>query len=966
MSDSPVQDAEEARLAASEERRANWKRWGTYLAERQWGTAREDYSADGRFWESFTHDDATSRTYRWGEDGILGFCDRQCRLCFAVALWNGRDPILKERLFGLAGPQGNHGEDVKELYYYVDATPTYSYCKGLYKYPQAAFPYRDLIETNARRTKAEREYEITDTGVFKDNRYFDVQVEYAKASPDDICIRISVTNRGPDPAALQVLPQLWFRNTWAWGNDDEDSTDEPRLERIAAQAIGAHHETLGEYVFWVGKSSAGETPDLLFTDNETNHERLFGVDDHRRWSRDAFHEHIVAGKQKVTNPGKVGTKSAAVYRLILASNETQTIRLRLCRVEDAQEGADHGLGEDFDRVFAARIAEADAFYQRKIPANVDVESRRVARQAYAGLIWSKQFYHYAVDRWLSGDAKTPEPPVQRKRGRNADWRHLFNRDIISMPDKWEYPWYAAWDLAFHMIPFGTIDPDFAKSQLSLFLREWYMHPNGQLPAYELNLGDVNPPVHAWACWRVYQITAARGQPDRRFLQASFHKLLLNFTWWVNRKDPNGRHLFSGGFLGLDNIGVFDRNLPLPDGNSLQQADGTAWMAFFCLNMLSIAIELAQTERVYADMASKFLEHFVQIAGAMNTLGEHGLWDDNDGFFYDQLWNEKQECGEPLRVRSLVGLIPLIAIEVFDTHRIGHLRGFVKRALWFIDNRRDLGEHLSRMNRGLRDAKTQHKYILAVVTRSQLRRILSYLLDEKEFLSPYGIRSLSRHYEKEPYRTRVGDLEHEVSYAPGESTTAMFGGNSNWRGPVWLPMNYLLIEALRKWHQFYGDSLRVECPTNSGVLMDLAQVAEEISRRVVKLFLPDENGRRPYTGGTSQESAAAPQDSPLLFHEYFNGDTGEGLGAAHQTGWTALVATCIEELADTRAAALNLKMAVDPEPEIATQTAQIDRLEALDEDGEPFRRRRPYLVVAKPDAENESDRQSRNDDDTPGL
>jgi hypothetical protein len=885
--------AERERLGEDERREKNWKRWGAYLSERQWGTVREDYSEDGECWDYFAHDQARSRAYRWGEDGLLGICDRQARLCFSLALWNEKDPILKERLFGLTGPQGNHGEDVKELYYYLDATPTASYLKALYKYPQASYPYGDLVAENRRRGRDAPEYELIDTGVFAADRYFDVFVEYAKASPDDILILITVANRGEESAPVHVLPTLWFRNTWSWGRQGEGHTLCPELARSGPASVTATHEQLDEMRLHF--EPVGEGPELLFTNNETNSGMLFGVPAASPFTKDAFHERLVAGRSDTVNPEERGTKAAGHYRCVVPGRSQITLRARLVA---SREDTKAPFGPDFDKVFAARKREADAFYACILPGDASDDERTVARQAHSGLIWSKQFYHYAVRDWLEGDPTAPPPPEGHQRGRNKDWAHVYNRDIISMPDKWEYPWYAAWDLAFHMIPFARTDPTFAKEQLTLLLREWYMHPNGQLPAYEFALGDVNPPVHAWAAWRVYKMTGARGERDVAFLARIFQKLLLNFTWWVNRKDAEGNNLFAGGFLGLDNIGIFDRSQPLPTGGSLEQADGTAWMAFYAATMLSMALELAHHDRVYADMASKFFEHFVAIVDAMNTLGGTGLWDEVDGFYYDQL--RRGNDSSPLRTRSMVGVIPLFAVEILDNEVIDGLPGFKKRMEWFLENRKDLARHIAYMDGG--NGSNGGYRLLAVPSKERLTRVLRYVLDENEFLSPHGIRSLSKVHLERPFVLDVDGQEHRVNYMPGDSDSWLFGGNSNWRGPVWFPLNYLLIEALERYHHFYGDSLKVECPTGSGRYMTLDDVAGELSARLSGLFLPRGDGSRP-CHGADQRYAKDPNFKDLvLFSEYFNGDDGRGVGASHQTGWTALVISCLEGVAQRRARA----------------------------------------------------------------
>ena len=880
--------AEERRLEEDRRRARDWKRFGPYLSERQWGTVREDYSANGDAWGYLPHDHARSRVYRWGEDGLLGLCDRQGRLCYALALWNGVDPILKERLFGLTGPEGNHGEDVKELYYYLDATPTHSYARALYKYPQRPFPYLRLVQENGRRTRDQPELELTDTGVFDGNRYFDVFTEHAKAAPNDLCLTVTVVNRGPDPAPLVVLPTVWFRNTWTWGREGEDYLPPERRPWLCAASdseVDLAHPSLGRFRLAVAPAD-GTDPELIFTENETNFERLFGAPNRTAFCKDAFHLYVVGGDAGVVNPARYGTKMAAVYRLNVAPGAEVRLRLRLTEVTAENDAALRVPFGDFESVMIARRAEADAFYAAKA-GPLPPDQQNVVRQAYAGLLWTRQLYEYDVTAWLDGDPAQPTPPASRKAGRNADWLHLYNRDVISMPDKWEYPWYASWDLAFHMLPFARIDPAFAKEQLLLFTREWYMHPNGQLPAYEFALSDVNPPVHAWAAWRVYKISAPAGQRDRAFLARVFQKLLLNFTWWVNRKDAAGRNLFSGGFLGLDNIGVFDRSHPLPNGQFLEQADGTAWIAFFCLTMLSIALELAQTDPVYEDMASKFFEHFIRIADAINNFGGTGLWDEGDGFFYDRLHVDGSEV--PLSARSMVGLLPLIAVEVLDYAAIDRLPDFKKRLRWFLDNRRDLAGLVS-------FTSERGKMLLAIPSRQRMLRMLRRMLDEREFLSPFGIRSMSKAHEKEPFRFPIGGQMLQVGYDPGESRTAIFGGNSNWRGPIWMPPNYLLIEALERYHHFYGDELRVEHPVGSGRQLTLLEVARDLSARMARLFLPDAAGRRPCHGGDTQYASDPDWRDLLLFYEYFHGDTGRGMGASHQTGWTALVLRLIESLA----------------------------------------------------------------------
>ncbi len=882
----PHHTPEQLRLDEDAKREKNWKRWGPYLSERQWGTVREDYSPNGDAWNFFPHEHARSRAYRWGEDALLGWCDRECRMCFGLALWNGRDPFLKERLFGLTNPQGNHGEDVKEWYWYLESTPTHSYARALYKYPQADFPYDRLIDENAKRTKHEREFEIEHTGVFDDERYFDVFAEYAKAGPDDMLIRITVANRGPDAATIHVLPTLWFRNVWSWGPSKHPK---PHLERDGERVV-ATHPSLGR-MFFEGAQAAP----WLFTENDTNVGKLWGSPNPPPFTKDAFHEFVVNGKRTAVNPAMRGTKCAQHYVLDIPGGDERVIELRL-RHEDC---AARGPWVDFDKVFTQRTAEMEAFYDSRLPSNLNSDQRNVVKQAYAGLLWSKQYYEYVVKNWLEGDPSQPKPPPGHTKTRNFDWLHLHNGDVISMPDKWEYPWYAAWDLAFHMIPFSRIDRDFAKDQLQLFLREWYMHPNGQIPAYEWNFADVNPPVHAWACWRTYKISAPAGKRDTLFLERCFQKLLLNFTWWVNRKDPSGKNIFGGGFLGLDNIGLFDRSNPLPSGRTLQQADGTAWMAFYCATMLSMALELARSRPAYEDIASKFFEHFVDIIDAMNNLGGDGLWNEEDGFYYDQiLVDDGTEI--PLRVRSLVGIIPLLAVEVIDQEIVKSLPGFRKRMRWFVDNRPELAKHVTYMERCAKPgAPGEELRILAIPSKERLMRVLRYVLDENEFLSPFGVRSLSAAYRDKAFVLHLDGTEHSISYEPSESRTGMFGGNSNWRGPIWFPINYLLIEALEKYHHFYGDDLKVECPTGSGNFVNLQQVALELATRLSKLFVRDEHGRRPCYGEDSRFSENTHWRDYVQFHEYFQGDTGRGLGASHQTGWTALITRCINMAARSR-------------------------------------------------------------------
>jgi hypothetical protein len=896
--DSPAHapTAEEKRLAEDRDRTKNWKRWGSYLAEREWSTVREDYSAGGSCWDYLPHDHARSRAYRWGEDGLLGITDRECRLCFSVALWNGRDPILKERLFGLTGPEGNHGEDVKELYYYLDATPTHSWMRALYKYPQAEFPYQWLVEENRRRGLQAGEFEVLDTGAFNDGRYFDVFADYAKVDPDHLLIRLTVANRGTEAAVLHLLPTLWFRNMWSFGCTREGVAKKPQLHLAGDDLLSAEHETLGRYALQFAPSSGGTRPTPLFTENETNNQRLFNSPNASPYVKDAFHRHIVEGEDTAVNPERTGTKAALHYVLKIPAGGEQTVELQLYAPEKNTPVA---FGEKFAGEMTRARGEADEFYDNIIPATTTADERNVIRQGYAGLLWSKQFYHYVVDHWLEGDPAFPPPPESRKQGRNHDWRHLYSRDVISMPDKWEYPWFAAWDHAFHMIVMARVDPDFAKQQLVLLLREWYMHPNGQIPSYEFAFGDVNPPVHAWACWRVYKIAAARGHRDRDFLESVFQKQLLNFTWWVNRKDADGKNLFAGGFLGLDNIGVFDRGQPIPGGGQLRQADGTAWMAFYAATMLSMALELAyhddHVQVAYEDMASKFFEHFVQIVDAMNTAGGTGLWDELDGFYYDQI--DFGAYTMPLKTRSVVGLLPLIAVEVLDRDLIDRLPGFKKRYEWFQEHRPDLSHHITYC---AEDCDLGHrKILLALPSRERLVRVLRYLLDETEFLSSYGTRSVSKCHERAPFVFRADGQELRLDYAPAEATSPLFGGNSNWRGPIWFPINYLLVEALERYHVYYGDSLLVEMPIGSGRMLNLCAVAHEIARRLGSIFLADANGRRPVHGDCKCYADDPHFRDLVLFYEYFHGDNGRGVGASHQTGWTAIAVRYLEDLARLR-------------------------------------------------------------------
>ncbi len=885
------QNAERLRLAEAHKHMKPWYRWGPYLSERQWGTVREDYSPYGNAWDSFPHDHARSRTYRWGEDGLLGISDEEGLLCFALSLWNEADSILKERLFGLTGSEGNHGEDVKEYYYFLDSTPTHSYMKALYKYPQRAFPYADLGAENRRRGRGEPEYELIDTGVFAEDRYFDITVEYAKVDPQDILIRITAANRGPEAAPLHLLPTLWFHNTWAWGYHHDAADRRPELRAVETPStsdgtegqrfVRAMYATSGEY--WL---ACEDKPQLLFTENESNAQRLWGVPNHTPFVKDGINDAVVNGVQGMVNPDGVGTKVAAHYTFTIAPGATETVMLRLSATQHDAPFA------DAEEVFKTRQAEADSFYMTCGAKNLSEDARAVQRQAFAGLLWSKQFYYYDVEMWLHGDPAGPPPPDSHKLGRNNEWRHLNTAEILSMPDTWEYPWYAAWDLAFHCIPLALVDPDFAKKQLILLLREWYMHPNGQLPAYEWAFGDVNPPVHAWAAWRVYKIEKrTTGKADRGFLERVFHKLLLNFTWWVNRKDSEGHNVFQGGFLGLDNIGVFDRSAPLPTGGHLEQSDGTAWMGMYCLNMLMIALELARENRAYEDVATKFFEHFLYIADALNNIAGEGisLWDEEDEFFYDVL-HMPDDSHVPLRVRSLVGFIPLLAVETIEPDLLDTLPEFKARLEWFLEHRPHLASLVSRWH----EPGMEERRLLALVRGHRMKRLLKRMLDPEEFLSDYGIRAISKYHAEHPYVYRANGMEYVVRYEPGESSTGLFGGNSNWRGPIWFPINFLLIETLQKFYHYYGDDFLVECPTGSGNKLTLWQIADQLSCRLTHIFLRGEDGRRPVFG-TNETFQTNPhwRDYPL-FYEYFHGDTGRGVGASHQTGWTAVVAKLLEQ------------------------------------------------------------------------
>jgi hypothetical protein len=873
---------EESRLAEDYNHTAYWKRWGPYLSERQWGTVREDYSPTGEAWDFITHDQARSYAYRWGEDGIAGISDNHQRFCFAIALWNGKDPILKERLFGLTGSEGNHGEDVKEYYFYLDNTPSHAYMKYLYKYPQLAFPYTQLVEENRRRNRHQPEFELVDTGIFADNRYFDVVIEYAKQAPEDILVNINITNRGSEFHILDLLPTLWFRNTWSWDTRVAKPLLKVRHADANLSVIEADHPTLGQrWLYCEGQV------ELLFTENETNNERLWGVPSASAYVKDGIHRYLIQGQTAAINPDRMGTKVAAHYQLEIAPSASQTVRLRL----SDSPNLTNPFGTEFEQILQTRIAEADAFYDRLTPPDLSADQRNIQRQAFAGMLWSKQYYYYVVEQWLDGDSGQIPPPDQREQGRNSRWRHLHCDDILSMPDKWEYPWFAAWDLAFHTIPLAMLDPAFAKRQLQRLTREWYMHPNGQLPAYEWSFDDVNPPVHAWATIRVYQLEQKiYGRSDLEFVERVFQKLLLNFTWWVNREDRVGNNVFEGGFLGLDNIGVFDRSKPLPTGGYIQQSDGTSWMAMYCLNLLTIALELSKHDPVYEDIASKFFEHFIYIAAAMNGVGKNStqLWDDTDQFYYDVLnLPDGQQC--QLKVRSMVGLTSLFAAALIPQETIDQLPNFKRRATWFLENRPHLIEDIGFLtSRGDQDIR-----ILSLLTPHRLRCVLTRLLDETEFLSDYGIRAISRYHAEHPFSFWVEGQEHRVDYEPAESTMALFGGNSNWRGPIWFPVNYLIIESLLKFHAFWGDEFKVECPTGSGHMKNLEEVAQELSRRLTAIFTQDATGRRPVFGGTELFQIDSHWRDFIPFHEYFHGDNGAGIGASHQTGWTGLVARLIQ-------------------------------------------------------------------------
>jgi hypothetical protein len=877
-----AKDPESVRLDEASKEKIPWRKWGPYLSERQWGTVREDYSSDGNAWDYFTHDQSRSRAYHWGEDGLAGISDDKQLLCFSVALWNGKDPILKERAFGLTNSEANHGEDVKEYYFYLDSTPTHSYMKYLYKYPQGEYPYVDLIETNRHRTRNDMEYELLDTGIFNEDRYFDVFVEYAKQSPQDLLIQISVSNRGPDPATLEVLPTLWFRNTWSWSPD----SPKPSLKQVSSQkgsqAIAASHADLGERYLYC----EGDVP-LLFTENETNNQRLFGSANASPYVKDGINNYVVNGNRDSVNPNKTGTKSAAQYQLNVGAGKTATIRLRL---SDQPPAAMGDAFKSFAQIMKTRQGEADEFYKCITPSRATADEALVMRQALSGMLWSKQYFFFDVDKWLTEHGEDPMKPGGRF-GRNSEWFHMVNQHVISMPDKWEYPWYAAWDLAFHTIALSTVDPDFAKEQLDLMLQEFFLHPTGQIPAYEWNFSDVNPPVHAWATIFLYRTEQAfRGKGDLEFLRRSFAKLTLNFSWWVNRKDRFGNNLFEGGFLGLDNIGVFDRSSPLPTGGHLEQADGTAWVSMFAQNMLEIAIELAGQDSMYEDMAIKFADHFLWIARAMNQTGTEGMWDEEDGFYYDVL-RLPDGSARRLKVRSMVGLLPLCAttvIEPWQRERMPRVLQTIRERLLRMPELRE-SVHAS----GPGHFGYGERGIAALVKEGRLRRILTRMLDENEFLSPYGIRALSKYHDDHPFIVNVEGQEYRVNYLPAESDTGMFGGNSNWRGPIWMPVNAVLIRALMSFYLYYGDNFKIECPTGSGNLMNLFEVAKEIANRLERIFLKDKSGRRPVYGGTEKFQTDPHWKDYILFFEYFHGDNGAGLGASHQTGWTGLVAKLIE-------------------------------------------------------------------------
>jgi hypothetical protein len=851
-----------------------WKKWGPYLTDRQWGTVREDYSANGDAWNFVTHDMARSKAYRWGEEGIAGISDNQQLICFAVALWNKQDPIIKERYFGLSNPEGNHGEDVKELYYHLDNTPTHSYMKLLYKYPHQAFPYQRLVDENHNRNRTQPEFELIDTGAFDNDQYFDVFIEYAKNVPNDILIKITVANRSDQDAAINVLPTVWFRNTWDWGYDSY----RPEILKESEHTLSvSHHET---DQFWLKADGSATT---LFCDNETNTRRLYGYDDGKPFYKDGINDFVVHGAKSVNLDHK-GTKAAFDYDLTVLAKQSVTVRLRL--TADAQVGFD-----DFDKIFALRQSEADDFYQSLRKADSTDEKASIKRQALAGMLWNKQYYHYSVHEWLNGDPAGPAPSAKRFDGRNVQWQHLNTADVISMPDKWEYPWFAAWDLAFHSLAFAEIDIEFAKNQMMLLVRDWYMHPNGQLPAYEWSFGDANPPVHAAATWKIYQRDKANnnGKGDTYFLERVFHKLMLNFTWWVNRKDASGKNVFEGGFLGLDNIGVFDRNTVLPDGERLEQVDGTGWMAMYSLNLMVMAAELASQNKAYSDIASKFFEHFIYIAGAMASMGadSQGLWDDADGYFYDQL-RLPDGTTEKMKVRSIVGLVPLFAVQVLEDNDIMNNPIFRGRMKWFKENRPDLASLVSQWDK----KGANNKHLVSLLRRYRMKSLLRYMLDENEFLSPYGIRSVSKYHLDHPYDVVVNGHEFGMKYMPAESDSGLFGGNSNWRGPVWMPINYMIIESLYRYYEYYGDEFKIAFPTGSDNFLNLKQIGDELYQRLTKIFLTDTNGKRPVFDDYAKMQHDPNFKDYILFHEYFDGDDGKGLGASHQTGWTGLIAHCL--------------------------------------------------------------------------
>ena len=861
-----------------------WKRWGPYLTDRQWGTVREDYSADGNAWQYITHDNARSKAYRWGEEGIAGISDNKQLLCFAVGLWNQKDPIIKERYFGLTGNEGNHGEDVKELYYYLDNTPTHSYMKMLYKYPQAAYPYQWLIEENKRRSKAEPEFELIDTGLFNEDKYFDVFIEYAKAAEEDILVKITVHNRGNEAASLNVLPTIWFRNTWAWGYDNNHYKPE-LMSGNNGDNIIINHQYLGHYTLYFDKHGIDKQLPVLFCENETNNQKLYNAPNQSHFVKDGINDFLVHGNRDAINLNAMGTKAAANFNLTIEGGESETIRLRLS--PDALTNP----FDEFDTLFDAALQSADEFYDELQKEMDSEDEKRVQRQAFAGMLWSKQYFDYDVDKWLKGDPSQPTPPEERKKGRNSTWKHLNNADVISMPDKWEYPWYAAWDLAFHCIPFAMIDADFAKKQLLLLTKEWYMHPNGQLPAYEWAFSDVNPPVHAWSSFRVFKIDEKNnGKPDIPFLESIFHKLLLNFTWWVNRKDAGGNNIFEGGFLGLDNIGVFDRSSALPTGGYIEQADGTSWMAMYSLNLMRIALELSRYNPVYQDMATKFFEHFLYIADAMDNMGIDGggLWDDEDQFFYDVLKLPNGKCNR-LKVRSMVGLIPLFAVEVLDAELLNSVPEFKARLEWFLLHRPELASLVSRWE----DKNSGEKHLLSLLRGHRMKKILDKMLDENEFLGDYGIRAVSKFHEQHPYQFFVEGKLFSVEYSPGESNSGLFGGNSNWRGPIWMPVNFLIIESLQRFHFYYGDDFKLECPKRSGNLLTLNEIADMLAKRLANLFLKNEEGKRPVFGHYEKLQNDPNFNDYLWFFEYFHGDTGRGVGASHQTGWTGLIARLLQ-------------------------------------------------------------------------